>query len=41
VNPRITPRLEAARAIAEHMGPCRALCEEMAGSQFELAVEVS
>jgi len=26
---------------AEHMGACRALCEEMAGSDFELAVEVS
>jgi heme-degrading monooxygenase HmoA len=26
---------------AEHMGACRALCEEMVGSDFELAVEVS
>jgi len=26
---------------AEHLGACRALCEEMAGSDFELAAEVS
>ena len=26
---------------AEHLGACRALCEEFAGSDFELAAEVS